>query len=125
VRPVGGGGSAWMGDIHFDSRNGGLAVATLIAPTWPAYAAGLEEDDQLRQIDGQRVATDADVRLALAKHRPGDTIGVVFTDRAGRTASGKMTLAANPHVEVVAIESSGGTLTGAQRAFRDRWLGAK
>jgi predicted metalloprotease with PDZ domain len=33
--------------------------------------------------------------------------------------------AARGDLEVVAVESAGGTLTGAQRTFRDSWLGAK
>ena len=35
-----------------------------------------------------------------------------------------MTLAEDPHLEVVPAEH-GGTLTAAQKTFRDRWLGAK
>src|SRR5262249_37583877 len=48
-------GRAWLGDVRFDGRGGGLTVATLVAPTWPAYAAGLEIDDQLTEVDGQKV----------------------------------------------------------------------
>jgi hypothetical protein len=34
-------------------------------------------------------------------------------------------LGENPHVEVVPLESTGAGLSGAQRAFRQVWLGAK
>ena len=116
-------GRAWLGDLRLESR-GGIRVATLVAPTWPLYAAGIEQDDELREVDGQRVTSDADVFGVLARHKPGDSITIVFADRTGSSRSARVTLAEDPHVEVVPAEQ-GGTLTPAQRAFRDRWLGAK
>jgi len=116
-------GRAWLGDLRLESR-GGIRVATLVAPTWPLYAAGIEQDDELREVDGQRVTSDADVFGVLARHEPGDSITIVFADRTGSSRSARVTLAEDPHVEVVPAEQ-GGTLTPAQRAFRDRWLGAK
>jgi S1-C subfamily serine protease len=104
-------------------RNG-ARIAGLIAPTWPIYAAGLDQDDELQQIDGQRISSDADVASVLQKRKPGDTIQVVFVDRAGAPKTASVTLAEDPHVEVVPAEA-GGTLTPAQKTFRDRWLGAK
>jgi predicted metalloprotease with PDZ domain len=113
-------GRAWMGDLQLDTR-AGVRVATLVAPTWPVYAAGLEQDDELQQLDGQRVSAEGDLSVVLQRHRPGETIQVVFADRTGRSRTGSVTLAENPHVEVVPIESSG-ALTAAQHRFRDRWL---
>ena len=118
-------GSAWMGDLRYDDRSGRIIVSTLVAPTWPAYAAGLDEDDQLQVVDGQRIASGGDVVAVLARHQPGDTIAITYTNRLGRAATGRVTLAANPHVEAVPVEANGGKLTDAQRAFRERWLGAK
>jgi hypothetical protein len=34
-------------------------------------------------------------------------------------------LAEDPHIEIIATEAAGGTLTPAQRTFRDQWLGPK
>jgi predicted metalloprotease with PDZ domain len=116
-------GRAWLGDLRLESR-GSIRVATLIAPTWPIYAAGIEQDDELREIDGQHVGSDGDVAAAVARHKPGDSIPIVFTDRTGSSRTARVTLAEDPHVDVVPAEQ-GGTLTPAQRAFRDRWLGAK
>jgi len=118
-------GAAWMGDLRYDDRSGRISVSTLVAPAWPAYAAGLDEDDHLQVVDGQRIASGGDVLAALAKHQPGDTIAITYANRLGRSTSGRVTLAANPHVEAVPTETSGGKLTDAQRSFRDRWLGAK
>ena len=122
VQPQGAGG-AWLGDVAFNP--GGLQVAGLVAPNWPAYAAGLDQDDALQRIDGQAVKVSADVAGVLRRHAPGDRVEIVFLDRAGTTKSAMMTLAEDPHVRVVTLEAAGGTLTAAQRAFRDAWLGMK
>jgi predicted metalloprotease with PDZ domain len=116
-------GRAWLGDLRLESR-GGARVAALVAPTWPIYSAGLDEDDELQQVDGQRINGDADIAVALQRHKPGDTVPVVFVDRTGVAKTASVTLAEDPHAEVVPVES-GGTITAAQKAFRDRWLGAK
>ena len=42
-------GRAWLGDVRLIARDG-ARVSTLIAPGWPIYAAGLDQDD-----DGYRV----------------------------------------------------------------------
>jgi len=116
-------GRAWLGDLHLESR-GGARVATLVAPTWPIYASGLDQDDELQQIDGQRINGDNDIASALARHKPGDIVQVVFVDRTGSARTARVTLAEDPDIEVVPAEH-GGTLTAAQKAFRDGWLGAK
>ena len=46
---------------------------------------------------------------------------MAFVDRTGTPKTVGVTLAEDPHTEVVAVE----TPTAAQKAFRDRWLGAK
>ena len=92
-------------------------------PTWPIYAAGLDEDDELQQVDGQRIAGGGDIATLMQRHKPGDTVPVVFVDRTGVAKTASVTLAEDPHTEVVPVE--GGALTAAQKAFRDRWLGAK
>jgi S1-C subfamily serine protease len=88
----------------------------------PAYAAGLDVDDELRQLDGAALRSLADVTAVLQRHKPGDTIAVVFTDRTGASKTTQLTLGEDPSVEIVPIESAGGTLTDRQRAFRQRWL---
>jgi predicted metalloprotease with PDZ domain len=113
-------GRAWLGDLRLQSR-GVARVAGLIAPTWPIYAAGIDEDDELLQIDGQRIASDTDVATALQRRQPGDRVAVVFRDRTGSPKTATITLAENPHVDVVPAERAG-ALTPAQQLFRDRWL---
>lgn len=116
-------GRAWLGDLRLESRNG-TRVAALVAPTWPIYAAGIDQDDELQRVDGQHINGGSDIATALLRHKPGDTVPVVFVDRTGVAKTASVTLAEDPHTEIVPVES-GGTLSSAQQAFRDRWLGAK
>jgi predicted metalloprotease with PDZ domain len=115
-------GGAWLGDLRLDSREG-WRVAALVPPTWPIYAAGLDEDDELQQVDGQRIGGGADIATLLQRHKPGDTVPIVFVDRTGAAKTANVTLVEDPHTDVVPIGA--GSLTAAQKAFRDRWLGAK
>jgi predicted metalloprotease with PDZ domain len=114
-------GRAWLGDLRLGAR--GARVAALVAPTWPIYAAGLDEDDELQQVDGQRIGGEADLAAALQRHKPGEVVPIVFVDRGGGAKTARVTLAEDPHADVVPLDA--GALTAAQKAFRDRWLGAK
>jgi predicted metalloprotease with PDZ domain len=118
-------GRAWLGDMRFEPREGSLHVATLVEQDWPVYAAGIDQDDRLQLLGGQRVLTAKDVDAALAKHKPGDVIEIGFTDRAGQAKSAKVTLGEDQALEAVGAESTGTPLTPVQKMFRDRWLGPK
>ena len=113
-------GRAWLGDLRLQSRDG-ARVATLVAPNWPVYAAGLEQDDEVREIDGQRINGDHDLSAVVGRHKPGDRIPITFVDRTGRTKTATVALAENPQLEVVPADSP----TVAQKTFRDRWLNAR
>jgi len=110
-------GRAWLGDVRLIARDG-ARVSTLIAPGWPIYAAGLDQDDELQEIAGRRVNDDSDFAAALGHHVPGDRVRIVFVDRGGRSRTATVTLAEDPHLDVVPVEMP----TAAQRAFRGRWL---
>jgi predicted metalloprotease with PDZ domain len=113
-------GRAWLGDLSLEFRPE-AKVKSLVAPAWPIYAAGIDQDDELRQIDGHRISSDADLAAALARHKPGDAATIVYVDRTGAAKTATIRLAEDPHVEVVPVESSG-AIDRAQQAFRDRWL---
>jgi predicted metalloprotease with PDZ domain len=113
-------GRAWLGDLRLESRNG-VRVAELVPPTWPIYAAGIDQDDELQKVDGQGITADNDVAAVLSRHKPGDQVPIVFVDRTGAPKSVTVTLAEDPHLVVEPVESVG-ALTPAQKAFRDRWL---
>ncbi len=115
-----GAGRAWLGDLRLESRNG-MRVAALVAPTWPIYTAGIDQDDELQTIDGTRIGAEADVAAVLQRHKPGDTVAVAFADRTGIPKTATIALAEDPHIEV----APDGTPTAAQQAFRARWLGPR
>ena len=115
-------GRAWWGDVRIESRNGARISSSPLANT-PAYKAGLDADDVVRQLDGTRVGSAEDVAAVLRRHKPGDTIAVEFVDRSGATTASTVTLAGDPLIEVVAAESLNRPLTPAQRTFRRAWLG--
>jgi hypothetical protein len=56
----------------------------------------------------------------MQRHKPGDRLSIVFRNRTGASKTASLTLAEDPHIEVVAVDG-----TPEQRAFRDRWLGPK
>jgi predicted metalloprotease with PDZ domain len=115
-------GRAWWGDVRL-TPSSGLRVAEAPAANSPAYRAGLDADDEVRQLDGVRVTTADDVMAVARRHKPGDTVSIDFVDRGGEVTSAKVTFAEDPRLEVVPVESAGGSLTSAQRAFRRSWLG--
>ncbi len=119
-------GRPWLGDVRFDARGGGpVRIANLVAPTWPAYAAGLDQDDELRQMDGQPIRSEGDVTAIVERHKPGDRVEIVFADRDGQARTATLALAEDPHLDVVPVEAAGAALTSARRSFRDAWLRPK
>lgn len=117
-------GAAWWGDLNLQIRDG-LRIADPPLSNTPAYAAGLDVDDEIRKVDGTKVSMPEDVTAILARHKPGQTIVVEYVDRTGVPKTAKVGLVANPRMELVPLESSGATLSAAQRAFRRAWLGSK
>lgn len=113
---------AWMGDLRFDGQS--TRINELVAPRTPAYDAGLEEDDVIIGIDGKGIRSVEDIQQILRARKPGDRVPIAFTRRDGpQTAT--LILSENPAFEAVPIESTGGTPTAEQRAFRQSWLGSK
>jgi len=110
-------GAAWMGDLRFES---GTKVSELVAPGTPAYAAGLEQDDEITAIDGTPVSTPQQIQDILKAHKPGDQIVLSFKRRSG-PAQSTLTLAEDPAFDFVPMASP----TPEQLAFRQAWLGSR
>lgn len=115
-------GRAWWGDFRVEQSSGLKIVVAPLANT-PAYAAGLDLDDVVVEVDGTRVSSAPDLQSTIGRHRPGDALAVVYTDRAGRRRTTTVKLAENPEREIIPVESRGGTLSEGQRRFRRAWLG--
>jgi predicted metalloprotease with PDZ domain len=87
----------------------------------PLYRAGLDRDDEILTIDGDAITSLGQLEIVLQRHRPGDTVPVVFARRDGRM-SGSITLEEDPRLEIVPIERTGRALSPAERTFREAWL---
>jgi predicted metalloprotease with PDZ domain len=118
-------GRPWWGDFRLEPKAGRLLIADLVAAGAPAYAAGLEQDDEVRQLDDARVRTAEDVAAVFQRHQPGDRVRVTYVERTEVEKTTTVTLAADPHLEVVPVEATGTGMTPAQRSFREQWLAGK
>ena len=122
---VGGGGRARRGRASAPAATGsGVTVQTLVNWGTPAFQAGLEEGDLVTSADGRPVGTIEDWQAAVRAHKPGESIAVEFT-RHGATRKTTLTVAEDPTVELVTLESTGGSLSADQKMMRDAWLKSK
>lgn len=118
-------GAAWLGDLSLEPvaagrpAGGRVRLTGLVARSWPIYTTGIEQDDEILSIGGVKVASTAEVAGALARFKPGDRVAIAFLERGGARKTADVTLAENPHIEVVPVEQG---LTPAQKALRDGWL---
>src|SRR5471032_165163 len=106
-----------------DARTEGGHISADVPANSPAYAAGLDRDDTVTQVGGDRVSSLEEINAVLSRRKPGDRVSVNYLDRTSASKSATVTLAENPHLEIV--ETPRATLTPEQRAFRDRWLGSQ
>jgi len=116
-------GAGWIGDFATTAEAEGLRVTSLVPFGTPAYAAGIDQDDLIVAVNGQK-PSGALVQLARAM-KPGSAITLTVRSRGGAESIRDITVAADPHIEVVPVEAAGGTPTAAQKAFRDSWLGVR
>jgi predicted metalloprotease with PDZ domain len=117
-------GAPWIGQFSVSVSDAGATITSYLAPDSPAYGAGLEQGDLIKTIDGDAVTSQARLQEVFRRHKPGDRVRVEFL-RRGTPVTATLTLAESPTLELVTLESTGGTLTDAQRAFRAAWLGSK
>ena len=117
--------AGWTGSINLQvTPDGALSVVGSPTPfDTPAYDAGLDVGDAIVTIDDQPATSNA--WSGLIQRKPGDVVKLTIRRRDGSTVNKTMTLKADPTLEVVAVEQAGGTLTDAQRAFRESWFGTK
>jgi predicted metalloprotease with PDZ domain len=124
VRPVGG-DKATIGALQYDRNQNRPKLGGPVIVGSPLYAAGLDVGDELVAIDDAPVNGAADVDKVVQSHKPGDEITIKYS-RYGKEQTTKARLIADPRVEVVPVESTtGGTLTDAQKKFRESWLSSK
>ncbi|TME48544.1 MAG: PDZ domain-containing protein, partial [Chloroflexi bacterium] len=83
--------------VEVDSQAGtsGAAVVGVQAGS-PAAAAGLAAGDTVTAVGGQSVASSADLRSALQRHSPGDSVSVTWIDASGSQHTATVQLVAGP-----------------------------
>ncbi|WP_428150361.1 M61 family metallopeptidase [Brevundimonas sp.] len=114
--------AAWAGAVRLPPA-GPPVIAAALAPDTPLYAAGLDRGDQIVAVGDKAVAGQADWTAAVAAAKPGDEVPIRFLQR-GVERSATLRFAADPSFDLVRAEAGGGSVTPAQLAFREAWLGA-
>jgi predicted metalloprotease with PDZ domain len=125
--------AAWIGNTQVTEVAEGLRVGVVtngadttmvpVAFDTPLYKAGVDEDDVITKIDDQAPTLAA--WRAIGQKRPGDSVTLVVRRRDGKLVTTTAKLVPDPAVQVVPIESTGGTLTDAQRTLREGWVASK
>jgi predicted metalloprotease with PDZ domain len=114
-------GSASLGPLPLDIRDGKLVVTEVTLEGTPIYDAGVDVGDEIVSIGGQATKAAGDVTTILTTVKPGDRLPLVVMRRGARIES-HATPVEDPRLELVPVERAGRSLTGAQREFRDAWL---
>ena len=112
-------GGAWTG-AAIDAGGRVTAPNGLVPWGSPAFLAGLAHGDVVVSVNGQSPSA-----ASLGRARPGDTVALQVRRLDGRLLSLRLTFGEDPGLAAVPIERSGGTLTAAQKAFRQGWLGSR
>lgn len=117
-------GPATLGRMQLSKGEHGVMMTGVTIIGSPAYKAGLDRDDELLSVAGTPVTAPEDLGKALAAHKAGDAVELVFR-RRGQEVHATATLAAPEDLEIVPVEKAGIMLSPEQKQFREAWLGSK
>jgi predicted metalloprotease with PDZ domain len=115
-------GAAWIGDVNVDGNG---TITNLVDWGSPIFNAGLNQGDVILEIDGKALGGGVTLASALQSRKPAEKMTIGFRRRGGATGTTVITITEDPSLEAVPVESTGGTLTDEQRAFRQAWLGSR
>ena len=116
-------GRAWIGPLRLAFDSSAARVSSPTLEDTPAYAAGLDQDDELVMLDGESIPSAARVEEIVQRHKPGDALRLRIR-RKGALLDQVMTVREDPHLELVPAERNR-PLTPSERAVRDAWLKSK
>lgn len=85
-------------EINVEAEGGKERLIARPLPESPAAAAGMKDGDELLAVDGGRVSTGGEVVAAVARHAPGEKIGVTVL-REGNEEQIEITLAPPPELD--------------------------
>ncbi len=118
-------GKAFAGQVQLQAGGSALRVGGLVPMQSPLYKAGVAQDDQIVNLGGVDLTSMAAFEQALAQQKPGVAAPLRYVRRSGEVVNGSITLEEDPRIEIVTLESTGGTLTDDQRRFRESWLNSQ
>lgn len=118
-------GTATLGSTALTFSGGGARVSGAVIIDSPLYKAGIDRDDLIVSIAGTPVTTEDTINQLLGQQQPGAKLPIRFVRRSGGTVNGTIVPEEDDNIEIVPVEQAGGTLTDAQKRFRDDWLGSK
>jgi predicted metalloprotease with PDZ domain len=115
-------GTNWIGGTTVTFAGGGARVSGSVTMGSPLYRAGVDREDLIVSLDGTAVTSQDVLTSVLQRRRPGDAVALEAVRRSGERFTGTLVLEADPRIEIVPVESAGGTLSEAQKQFRAAWL---
>lgn len=118
-------GKAFAGQVQLQAGGSALRVGGLVPMESPLYKAGVAQDDQIVNLGGVDLTAMAAFERALAQQKPGAAVPLRYVRRSGEVVNGSIILEEDPRIEIVTLESTGGTLTDDQRRFRESWLSSQ
>ncbi|TGE08823.1 M61 family peptidase [Hymenobacter fodinae] len=122
VRPARAGQASLAARLQFNPDSSATLGSTSVGS--PLYTAGLDREDVLLKLAGQKPISAKELQKRLAAHKPGDVVQVEVRARDGvRTVP--VTLVEDPTLEVVTYEQAKKPVTKAQKKFREEWLRGK
>ena len=117
-------GRTWLGAPRLRFDGGGARITAPVRFGSPLYDAGVERDDVLVSIDGQNLSSSSRLATVLEDVGTGEPVTLVYA-RRGETTTARLTVAADPTLQLVPLEQLGRRPTPAQERFRNDWLGSK
>jgi predicted metalloprotease with PDZ domain len=117
-------GRGWIGPVPVQIARGQAIVSESTWEGTPAYAAGLDRDDEILSFDGDAVGSAEQMDEIVRRHKPGDRVRAVVR-RRGFSEPLTITIEEDPGLEIVPAENGGRVLLPSERAARDAWLNSK
>jgi predicted metalloprotease with PDZ domain len=111
----------WEG-LKFQNDKAVIAQGTF--SNSPLYQAGLDRDDTLLTMNGQKLTSYKMLDSLLAKHQPGDQVQLEVVQQ-GQKKTVPLTLAPEPKFSLVPLEKTGQKVSSKAKARREAWLRPK
>jgi predicted metalloprotease with PDZ domain len=114
-------GKAWIGNVELADATNGVQLQTNTIINTPLYAAGLDVNDVIIELDGERTANQLQFQQVLEAHQPTDRMSIVYLHH-GKKMEANIQLSHDPGVQIVPIKMQP---TVVQQQFIQQWMGSK